>query len=186
MLEKAGGNILGIEGNVDAFLRCLIVKNIFNLKANFQLGDFMQTFGSKKKYDLVVASGVLYHMENPALLLERMAAVTDRIFLWTHYWEPNFELWSSEIRNQIGTRWRPEETFQVDLGDLPMRVVPQYYGNSLGWAGFCGGPETKSNWVHKEDLLKALTKLGFNEVQTSFESPDHRNGPSLCILARRV
>lgn len=37
------------------------------------------------RYDLIFACGVLYHMIDPLLLLERMAARTDNLYLWTHY-----------------------------------------------------------------------------------------------------
>ncbi len=37
------------------------------------------------RYDLIVASGVLYHLRDPLSFLERAAAATDALFLWTHY-----------------------------------------------------------------------------------------------------
>ena len=59
MLERAGGDILSIEGNHGAFLRCLIVKNFLGLKSKFLLGDFSNFDISLDTFDTVVASEVL-------------------------------------------------------------------------------------------------------------------------------
>ena len=64
MLERAGGDILSIEGNHGAFLRCLIVKNFLGLKSKFLLGDFSNFDISRDTFDTVVASGVLYHISH--------------------------------------------------------------------------------------------------------------------------
>jgi hypothetical protein len=185
MLEKSGANILAIEANFDAFMRCLIVKNRFDLKSKFVLGDFARSFGTIKQYDLVIASGVLYHMSNPVDLLQKIAGVTNRIFLWTHYWEENISLWAPNLQAKIGTKWRPQDTQIFRIGNFPIRAVPQLYEEALGWAGFCGGPEQGSSWIYREDLLAALRALGFNDIRISFEAVDHQNGPSFCILAQR-
>ena len=37
------------------------------------------------RFDLVWASGVLYHMSDPIGFLESVSRVSDCIFIWTHY-----------------------------------------------------------------------------------------------------
>ena len=185
MLEKSGANVFAIEANVDAFLRCLIVKNFFGLKAKFELGDFVHSFGRRKDYDLVIASGVLYHMQDPVDLLRKMAGVSNRLFLWTHFYEPDISKWATSLQQEIGTKWRPIEVQEFKINDLTIRVVPHYYGEALGWAGFCGGPEIGSKWIYKEDLLLALKALGYNDIRIAFETLDHQNGPSFCVLAQK-
>jgi hypothetical protein len=185
MLEKSGANVFAIEANFDAFMRCLIVKNRFDLRAKFVLGDFVKSFGPGKHYDLVIASGVLYHMTNPVDLLQKIAGVTNRVFLWTHYYEADISLWAPPLQAKIGTKWRPQDAQVFKIGNLPIRVVPQLYEEALGWAGFCGGPEQGSSWIYRDDLLSALRTLGFNDIRISFEALDHPNGPSFCILAQR-
>ena len=185
MLEQSGANVFAIEANVEAFLRCLIVKNHFNLNAKFELGDFVKSLGLRKHYDLVVASGVLYHMSDPVDLLRKIAGVSDRLFLWTHFYEPDISKWATPLQQKIGTKWHPMEVQEFKIDDLSIRVVPQYYEEALGWAGFCGGTEIGSNWIYREDLLLALEALGFNDIQIAFETLDHQNGPSFCVLAQR-
>ena len=41
----------------------------------------------RKTFDICFASGVLYHMRNPAELIALIARATDRVLLWTHYME---------------------------------------------------------------------------------------------------
>jgi hypothetical protein len=79
--------IEAVEANKLSYLRCLVVKEILGLRrARFYLGDFSRWLEqSDRRYDFVVASGVLYHMDDPIRLLELMAARTDAFYLWTHY-----------------------------------------------------------------------------------------------------
>jgi hypothetical protein len=186
MLEKAGAEVLAIESNTHAFLRCLIVKNLLNLRAKFLLGDFMVSLGSEKRWDLVMASGVLYHTLSPVDLLTRLAGSTDRLFLWTHYWEPDITLWHPSVQPLVGEKWLPQEMEVVRSAGFPVRLIPQEYGEALAWSGFCGGPESASRWIHKEDLLGVLGHLGFGDIQVAFDAPDHPNGPSSCFLAQRL
>ncbi len=67
MLERAGANVDAVEANQLAFMRCLITKEIVGLtRSRFWLGDFMQWLeNTDKTYDLIVASGVLYHLTTP-------------------------------------------------------------------------------------------------------------------------
>jgi hypothetical protein len=185
MLEQAGARVDAIEGNHNSFLRCLIVKNLLGLESNFVLGDFSESFGERDHWDLVLASGVLYHMTRPVELLERMAAVTDRIMLWTHYYEPDLSLWHPGVRSQVGTKWRPESAQTTNVAGVSVRTVPQLYAEALGWSGFCGGPETQSVWMYRQDLLDVLAALGLSNIEVAFDDPGHVNGPAFCVLATR-
>jgi hypothetical protein len=39
--------------------------------------------------------------------------------------------------------------------------------------------------LHREDLIKALKRVGFHNVQTAHDEPNHRLGPTLSIFARK-
>lgn len=186
MLEKAGADVLSVEANVGAFLRCLVVKNELGLKSRFLLGDFnlLNTDGSK--FSLVLASGVLYHMTNPVSFLEKFSNCTDNLFLWTHYFESDLSKWNPSLFHQLENgKWNHRHPETVDFNGLNIRIVRQRYGEALGWSGFCGGPKDYSYWIEKNDLLKLLQKLGFSRIDVSFDEPMHPNGPSLCVLARK-
>jgi hypothetical protein len=79
MLEAA--QIDAIEANQRAYLRCLITKEILGLtRSKFWLGDFIKALENwDQRYDLIVASGVLYHLKNPLHLVELTAKRTDAV-----------------------------------------------------------------------------------------------------------
>ncbi len=66
------------------------------------LGDFMSFLRKEasnneytqldKTYDIVFASGVLYHMEKPIELLDLISRVSDKIFIWTQYYDERIDL----------------------------------------------------------------------------------------------
>ena len=75
-LEKLGAaSILAIEGNAQAYLKCLITKEITGITAaHFLHGDFTQYLASARDpFDLVFCSGVLYHIVDP------VAAILDTV-----------------------------------------------------------------------------------------------------------
>ena len=185
MLEHAGADVLAIESNHDAFLRCLIVKNLFNLSARIWLGDFTKSFGDDVRYDLAVASGVLYHMTKPVELLRRLSDVSDRLFIWTHYFDADSTRWNPTLQQSMDKKWRSDLIKTEVFEDMTVRLVPHIYGKSLDWPGFCGGAERYSYWLFRDDLTAILSRLGYTRVQTGFDVPDHPNGPSLGILATR-
>ena len=87
--EKLGATgVVSIENNVTNFLKCLVVKNIFDLKTTFLLGDFIQYLESgKSRFDVCWMSGVLYHMTDPIRLMRAASRVSDILFIWTHYYD---------------------------------------------------------------------------------------------------
>ena len=186
MLEKSGANVLAIEANKGAFLRCLIVKNYLNLSAKFLLGNFEKLNFNNRTFDLVVASGILYHMSDPVELLKSISSISNKIFLWTHYFEPDLSLWSSSLKSSIDSgKWEINNPHVTEYGGLGIRCIKQYYGEALGWSGFCGGTDVYSYWIFKEDLLSLLQRLGYNDIKISFDNVSGKNGPSFCVLAQK-
>lgn len=88
MLDRAGAKeVLAIEGNRRAFLRCLVARDIVGMPAvRFVHGDFVPYLrDARDHWDVIVASGVLYHMTDPMELLVGAARACSALFLWTHY-----------------------------------------------------------------------------------------------------
>lgn len=186
MLEKAGAEVTSIEANHGAFLRCLTVKNFLGLRSRFVLGDFSKIDLSNNRFQLVVACGVLYHMADPISLLKSIANNTNNIFIWTHYFDENFEKWSPEGRKQLKKgKWDLKNIEVEKFNELEVRTVRQKYGQALGWTGFCGGTETFSYWVYRQDLLAVLKELGFINIRINFDKIDHPNGPCFAIIASK-
>jgi hypothetical protein len=198
MLEHLGAcSITAIEANTRAYLKCLIVKEILELAhTKFLLGDVieylkLQTSGfdasgfdasgfDASGFDVCIASGILYHMKNPAELIELISKVSNQIFIWTHYYDeellqqlPNFER-------------RFSSSNSVEHKGFSHRLFRQDYGEALGFAGFCGGSLPFSHWMSRADILACLRFFGFKQIEIGFEDLHHLNGPCFCVAATRV
>lgn len=182
MLNKMGAaKVDAIESNTRAFLKCLCVKEIFDLQnVNFMLGDFNAFLEeTNKRYELIIASGVLYHMSDPIKLLRMIAKVTDKVMIWTHYYD------ESIISSNKGLAKKFANSYKFSSDGIPMEWVEQSYQEALDWQGFCGGSKPTSKWLTRQSILNLLDSLGFADMSIGFENPNHPNGPSFAICAAK-
>jgi SAM-dependent methyltransferase len=181
MLSKAGASsITSIESNTTAFLKCLIVQNALKFDAEFMLGDFCAYLDTcKDKFDLLLASGVLYHMTDPVKLLQDMAKVSNAIGIWTHYYDPDVILG----REDLTKKFESEPEMQ-QVGDRKVVLYKQSYLEALNWGGFCGGSAPTSYWLTRDSLIGLLEDLGF-KVLIGDETKVHPNGSAILLFASR-
>ena len=180
LLDRAGAaRVLAIESNRRAFLKCLIVKELLGMPSvEFVMGDFRQYFEqSPEHFDLCVASGVLYHMREPLVLLSQIAAHCDRLFLWTHYYE------KSAIQKNPNLKHRFDGHFPRNLDGFSYELHRYNYLEGLENAGFCGGNARYANWMDRDGLFSALKHFGYGTIKVTDERPAHEHGPCLCLLA---
>ncbi|MEL6217565.1 MAG: class I SAM-dependent methyltransferase [Pseudomonadota bacterium] len=183
MLHGAGaGRIDAVEANKLAFLRCLVSKNLLGLdRATFHLGDVTQGLGSAdKQFDLIVASGILYHLSDPGALLTALAARTNRLFIWTHVYD-TAAMPKHDPRHSAFTGAGTE----VEHQGLRMRLHVRRYHGSEQDPRFCGGPRDAHVWMERADLLELLRRLGFDRIRIAHDDPGAPGGPALSILAER-
>jgi hypothetical protein len=183
MLDRAEPTqIISIEGNSRAYLKCLIVKELLGLpRVQFLCGDFMAYLhDTDRSFDVCVASGVLYHMQNPAELLALLAKhCTGDLFLWTHYFDRALiEAHSKTGHKYSATRGHTYLGFQHTL-------YVHEYQRALDRQSFCGGNAPTSCWMSKADILRGLEHFGFTNVRILGEQPDHPNGPAFEVVAKR-
>jgi hypothetical protein len=168
MIEKGGAaRVTAVEANARAYLKCLIVKELLGLvRSHFLCGDLMQYLRTDPtRFDACVASGVLYHVRNPVELIARLAERTDRLFVWTHYYDPHLV-----ARNgSVADRFNGVE--QAEFAGFRCTVRRFEYRHALEWNGFCGGSEACGCWMTRDDLLACLKWFGFDVVQVCFEEP---------------
>jgi SAM-dependent methyltransferase len=180
MLSRAGAaSVTAIESNTIAFLKCLIVQNALKFDADFMLGDFRPYLETcNDTYDLLVASGVLYHMTEPVKLLQDMAKVSRSIYIWTHYYDPDIILKRDDLKKKFESNPRVQH-----FGSREVVSYQQSYQEALQWKGFCGGSAPTSYWMTKESILGVLSDLGFQVViGRDFQHP---NGPAMMLFASR-
>lgn len=182
MLHEAGADVTAIEGSSQAFLKCLVVKEILGLAGcHFLLGDFLPYLATTdERFDLVLASGVLYHATDPIALLEAISRVTDRVAVWTHYWDADSVAAISRI-----SRTFVEAPIEVEWRNHLLRVHPRHYLEALAKSSFCGGPEPSARWMERDGLMTVLREIGFTDISVLGEDIRHVNGPSILLVAQR-
>lgn len=184
LLEQQGAaSITAIEANPRAYLRCLVIKEIVGLtRARFLHGDFVAFLREHpdERFDIAVASGVLYHMENPIELLGLLAGASNVLYLWTHY----FDAGPVRRRPNVEARFKQPES-RTTMGFQHVVYPYQYtYERLLGT--FYGGAQQYANWLTRDDLLRALRHFGFHDITVGYEEEMHIHGPAIAIVARKT
>jgi SAM-dependent methyltransferase len=182
-LERLGAkSVTAIEGSDLNYLKALVVKEVTGLRARMLYGDVAAYLAeTKDRFDLVWASGVLYHSTDPVRLLELMARVTDTIFIHTHYYDRRIESSSPHAY----AFFEPSRDRPARIGDRDATLHCKAYGQAKR-GDFSGGPAERSYWMEKADLFAWLRANGFSDIQVGADDPANPNGPALFCLARRI
>lgn len=178
--RHGAAEIVAVEANQRAYLRCLVLKEIVRTtRSRFLLGDFNRYMAeSGERFDLVVASGVLYHMEDPVRHIELLCSSADEVYVWTHHYDrERVESDPNLVRKFSGSQ-------EIDHDGFVHTVHRQDYLDALGWGGFCGAGRLAANWLTLDDIYAAFDRYGFSIAETAFEEPDHPHGPALAFVAR--
>lgn len=183
LCSMGAGSVLAIESNPRAFLKCLIIKEIFNLSAaRFLLGDGVEYVRhSTEDFDVCIASGVLYHLRDPIGFLEAVSLRSDRLLIWTHYYDP-------EILDGPGlehSQFQRREMRLTARGEAFTGFRRSYSASELRAAGSAGGTHDWSCWLPRPEIERALRLFGFTKIECAFEDRAHPLGPCLTICASR-
>lgn len=182
MLEQAGAaSVTAVEGNKTGYLKCLLVHKLLKMqRTNFVLGDFNRVLATTdKRYDLLIASGVLYHLADPLRTLLDMMRVSDRIFIWSHFADAD--------AMPANDRRRRPMTGEVRMGEHEGEQLTYHIRSYLGThriSAFCGGRESAAVWMESNEVIALLERRGYRVTRGPAEA-DHPAGPALCLLAIR-
>ncbi|MGD9478992.1 class I SAM-dependent methyltransferase [Shinella sp. G-2] len=181
LLERHGANVTAVEASKNAFLKCLITKEIAGLKrTRFLLGDCVPFLEENQtRYDLIVASGVLYHMRDPLRFLQAVASRTDTLYLWTSCIDEAAKVETAET--EIYRREREDVMFR----DHPVTLYRRGYLGAEHTAKFCGGIFDDPRWMDRSSLLDTLRLLGFTSIEIAHEAKPLPLEPCLSIFARK-
>jgi SAM-dependent methyltransferase len=168
MFQRLGAReVVGIEGRKVNFLKCALVKNAFSLnRCRFVFGDIKTVLPILKgPFDLCVALGVLYHLDNPVDVIEKIARVARSLFVWTHY----------------------------SVEDIPSGPFLQMRHRDKEYRGknvterieeCLSGLTPTSFRLTEEDLLRAVKEAGFCKIEVIGKEA-HRSGPAMTFFAQK-
>ncbi|HEY1375351.1 MAG TPA: class I SAM-dependent methyltransferase [Gemmataceae bacterium] len=181
LLERAGAaEVVAVEANTRAYLKCLIVKELLGLRrVRFLCGDFVEYLRQiDRRFDAALALGVLYHMTNPAEVIALLAQACDRLLAWTHYYHPELMAGDPRFAHRFAN--------PVPAEHLGFRhtLYPDAYGHDLQAPGFCGGSLPYRYWMHRDELIACLRHFGLTDVEVQ-DQPDHPHAPAFTLVARR-
>lgn len=184
MLERAGASqIIGVEANKDAYLKCLIVKELLGLqRCRFLCGDaigYLQE--TEDRFDACWCAGILYHMVEPIKLIHLISQRASRLYMWTHYYDAA-RLTPDQPK---GKPFADGQTSEAVYEGYHYRLHRHDYRGGARLRRFWGGTQPYSNWLTLEDLLGALEHFGWGEIRTQLYE-EHQNGPAVDVVAVRV
>jgi hypothetical protein len=118
-------------------------------------------------------------MTNPVELLHLISLVTDRMFLWTHYYDEALIARKPEVQRKLRT------SEEANYEGFTHTLHRYDYRTSFGLKRFIGGPNPYACWMERQAILDCLKFFGFGSVVTNFEEPNHSDGPGFALVAWR-
>lgn len=158
ILSKLGASsITAIEGRVESYIKCCVIKNLVGLEnAHFFLDDVrnisVQKYG---RFDISLVAGILYHLNDPHILMKKLSEVTDTLVISTHYADATSPSRKAEIRS-----------VSTDFGTYRGKIFRE---GSLSDPN--SGLQSESFWPFEEDLVRMCKDVGYKEVMVIAKNP---------------
>ena len=158
-LCRAGLNVLGVEGREENFQKCLLIGEYYKAVGglDFSLQD-VREFKPRSSFDVVLCSGLLYHLEDAASYigeLGRLTSADGMLFLDTHVAPEDADLERSVFRELLSAL----RTARIDGLEVRYR---EYKEDVLQPESSIGN--TTSMWMDTPSHLELLCRAGFGRV----------------------
>ena len=179
MLEKLGASdVVAVEGRRENLEHCLRTKERYGLdRTTFHLADVEALADGRLAppfegtFDLVYCAGLLYHLQQPARVLEWCGRQAPTLFLQTHYVE---EAAADRYRHP-GFR---ETSYRDGEHEYRAMAFDEEAGNPRA------GLRASSIWLYERDLLAAIERAGFDRVSVLGKDV-HASLPHITVLAEK-
>jgi hypothetical protein len=170
-LLKQGAKVTAVEANSEAFLKCLIVKELLGLEdAQFLYGDVTEYLATTaEQFDLIFCCGVMYHMEDPVRLVRLMAEHTRRVFLWTHFYDAGAMQYREHFKGESVIRDNERYTYY------------RRFNIDRAAGRFWGGNADSACMLSRADLERVFMKYGFSHQLVHAEEPNNPAGPAVSM-----
>lgn len=155
------GHAVGIEARDVSVQRCELARDLLGLSnAEFVLGVIEEELSARPPFDVVFATGILYHVSDPAAVLVSMREACSEVALIdthvAHPTEPSHRCSEIVTHSSGGHEYRgrmfPEYAADGSDGDI----------EDLLWAAW---GDTDAFWPLEDDLVAMIRDAGFSEVE---------------------
>ena len=158
-LWRAGLTVLGVEGRKDNWQRCLRIRDHFKTAGEMEFVHAdVRDFNPGKSFDVVVCSGLLYHLDDPAAYIAALGELTatkGMLYLDTHVAPEDVDMPACEFRTALSS-WRSKTV-------LDLEILYREYQEDISL------PESSLNnpislWMNTASHLELLHRAGFTRV----------------------
>jgi len=182
MFQEFGAkSVTSVEASRTAYLKCLVVKEVLGLDAEILYGDVPSYLAaSDEPFDVVWASGILYHQAKPVDFLEAVASRGNYVFLHTHFYD-------APTMSTLGVRSRFNSDGDeiVEWRGRSIALHRYEYETDTSQGVFAGGPRSYAMWMEKDDIEFILREMGFSRIEFGVIDYDNPTGPGMFLLAAR-
>ncbi len=152
--------VVAIEGRYTNLRKAELVRQLLGItRVEFVNADLEVIDVRRLGYfDAIFASGILYHLAKPWLLLRQLTTVAPKLFLWTHY-------------------------CSIATAD---KFLSGYHGCLYTEGGLddpLSGLCRHSFWFTRASLFAALHDAGYSKIEVMAEDVHHREGPTITLTA---
>jgi SAM-dependent methyltransferase len=171
-LAQRGMNVVGIEARAKNLPKSQLLQDHFELpNLEFVLGDVKNfTRDHFGDFDVVLALGILYHLDQPPAWLRQIAQATRSVLIIDSHYAPADELslaFIDERLSQLSSLERIEDGSASFEGRWFFEYGEDAEREDQLWASYSN---RRSFWLTKESLLRAVSNAGFDLV---FEQHDY-------------
>jgi len=177
-LAQRGLSVIALEARRSNFEKPLLLKEHFSL-ANLEVRQedvknfTLERFGS---FDIVLALGILYHLDRPVDWLHQIAKLTRTVLIIESHYAPADERALKLVDPGISNLSALKQTEFANAtyeGRWFHEYAPGADRESMPWAAYSN---PSSFWLTKESLMLALMHAGFGLVleQHDYSAPFHK------------
>ena len=170
-MAQRGMNVIGIEARHTNLMKALLLKEHFELpNLEFRQDDVKNfTRESYGTFDIVLALGILYHLDEPLKWMRQLAAATNGLLIVDSHFAPAQDSGLALLDPRISQLGPLQQ-----IEDAELTYEGRWFTDCSGaadretqvWASYSND---KSFWLTKDSLRCGLIRAGFNLV---FEQHD--------------
>lgn len=178
--------IVSVEANSFNFLKCLCVKELYGLRnVDYLFGDALSFLREcTEDFDVVWASGILYHMQEPVDFLSLACDRCHDLYLWTHYFSPGV----LQLNNGQEKHFVPKADRKVKFGTTSITLharsynIRNYHENIPAY--WEGGLDDLTFWLERDTIIELLHAKGFKNIVVHADA-DINGLPLISLAASR-
>lgn len=170
-MARQGMDVVGLEARQMNLDKSNLLKDHFDLpQLEFQLDD-VKNFSRENygTFDVVLALGIFYHLNDPVAWLQQAAAATRGVMVIESHYAPADDRALKQLDSRLKLGRLVKESidgFRFE-GRWFFEFEPHADRELMPWASYSNN---KSFWLTKESILRAALRAGFDLV---FEQHDY-------------